>query len=196
MIGLPNKRYQIIYADPPWSYTDKCHAGKRGAEYKYQCMSIDEIKTLPIQRVSDDNCVLFMWVTFPMIQEGLNTIKAWGFTYKTIGFNWVKRNKNALSWFWGMGNWTRSNSEICLIGVKGKPKRISAKVHSVVDTPIESHSKKPDEVRKRIVQLCGDVPRIELFARQKAEGWDCWGNEVSLPEKKQQYKSVLSQILQ
>lgn len=105
-------------------------------------------------------------------------MKAWGFSYKTIGFNWIKKNKKSDSLFWGMGNWTRSNSEICLMGIKGKPKRVAANVHSVVMTPIEQHSKKPDEVRKRIVQLCGDVPRIELFARQYADGWDCWGNEV------------------
>jgi N6-adenosine-specific RNA methylase IME4 len=141
-------------------------------------MSIDDIKNLPIYNLADDDCILFMWVTFPLLQEGLDTIKAWGFTYKTIGFNWVKKNKKANSWFWGMGNWTRSNSEICLIGVKGKPERISASVHSVVDTPIEQHSKKPDEVRDRIVQLCGDVPRVELFARQLIPGWDIWGNEV------------------
>lgn len=141
-------------------------------------MTIEDIKNLPIHNLTDDNCILFMWVTFPLLQEGLDTIKAWGFTYKTIGFNWVKRNKKAISWFWGMGNWTRSNSEICLIGVKGKPERISASVHSVIDTPIEQHSKKPNEARERIVQLCGDVPRVELFARQSSEGWDVWGNEV------------------
>ena len=78
----------------------------------------------------------------------------------------------------GMGNWTRSNPELCLLAIKGKPKRISASVHSVIDTPIERHSKKPDIVRDKIVSLCGNLPRIELFARQKTEGWDVWGNEV------------------
>lgn len=174
-----NKKYDIIYADPPWSYKDKARAGKRGAEFKYDCMKIEDIKNMPISRICKDDCVLFMWVTFPMLQEGLDTIKAWGFKYKTIGFNWIKNNKKTPSLFWGMGNWTRSNPEICLIGTKGKPKRQSANVHSVVNTPIEAHSKKPDEVRKRIVQLCGDISRIELFARQHAEGWDCWGNEVT-----------------
>jgi N6-adenosine-specific RNA methylase IME4 len=172
------KKYNIIYADPPWSYTDKARAGKRGAEFKYPCMALTDIKAIPINRICKEDCILFLWVTFPMLQEGLDTIKAWGFTYKTLGFNWIKNNKKSPSYFWGMGNWTRSNPEICLIGIKGKPKRQSAKVHSVVNTPIESHSKKPDEVRERIVQLCGDIPRIELFARQHADGWDCWGNEV------------------
>ena len=149
-----------------------------GAEYKYQCMNLNDILNLPIESLCNTDCVLFLWVTFPMIQEGLQCLKAWGFSYKTIGFNWIKKNKKSDSLFWGMGNWTRSNSEICLMGIKGKPKRVAANVHSVVMTPIEQHSKKPDEVRKRIVQLCGDVPRIELFARQYADGWDCWGNEV------------------
>lgn len=168
----------MIYADPPWQYKDKCKAGGRGAEFKYPCMNSSDIKTLPIQTISDDDCLLFLWVTFPMLQEGLDVIRAWGFTYKTVAFNWVKKNKKADSWFWGMGNWTRSNSEVCLLGVKGKPVRNQANVHSVIDTPIEQHSKKPDEVRSRIVQLCGDVPRIELFARQECAGWECWGNEV------------------
>ena len=179
MIDFPDKKYQIIYADPPWSYTDKCHSGKRGAEYKYSCMNIEDIKHLPIPSISAEDCVLFLWVTFPMMQEGLDTIKAWGFTYKTVGFNWIKKNKKSDSWFWGMGNWTRSNSEVCLLAVKGNPKRISASVHSVLDDPIEGHSKKPDTARTRIVDLLGEIPRIELFARQCADGWDCWGDEVN-----------------
>lgn len=105
-------------------------------------------------------------------------IKAWGFEYKTCAFTWIKRNKNINSWFWGMGRYTRANSEICLLATKGNPKRINAGVHSVIDTPIEKHSKKPDEARKRIVELMGDLPRVELFARQKVDGWDSWGNEV------------------
>ena len=172
------QKFNIIYADPPWSYSDKCHSGKRGAEYKYSCMSIDDIKALPIQSISADNCVLFLWVTFPMLREGLDVITAWGFCYKTVGFVWVKRNKKSGSWFWGMGNWTRSNSEVCLLGIKGKPERISKCVHSVVDTPIETHSKKPDVVRDRIIELCGDLPRLEMFARQKTPGWSVWGDQI------------------
>lgn len=177
-ITSTKNKYRVIYADPPWSYTDKCHAGNRGAEYKYPCMKIEDIKNLPIRDICDPDCVLFRWVTFPMLREGLDTIESWGFTYKTVGFNWIKRNKKSGTWFMGMGNWTRSNSEICLIGVRGKPKRINAGILSVIGTPIERHSKKPDIVRERITSLCGDVPRIELFARQESEGWDCWGNEV------------------
>lgn len=172
------KKYNIIYADPPWLYNDKALAGNRGACCKYEVMNVEDIKNLPIHKITEDDCILFLWVTFPMIQEGLDVIKAWGFKYKTVGFNWVKKNKRSNSWFWGMGNWTRSNSEICLIGIKGKPQRYSAKVHQIIDTPIESHSKKPDIIREKIVELCGDLPRIELFARQKIDKWDSWGNEV------------------
>ena len=119
-----------------------------------------------------------MWATFPMLKEALEVIEAWGFTYKTIAFNWVKQNKSGEGLFMGLGNWTRSNSEICLLAVKGKPKRASAGIRSVVLSPLQKHSQKPAEIRDRIVELMGDLPRIELFARETAPGWDAWGNEV------------------
>lgn len=86
-------KYNIIYADPPWKYQDK--AGKRGAENKYNCMDINDLKELPIKKISDKDCILFIWVTFPLLQDGLDLIKSWGFEYKTIGFNWIKMNKKA-----------------------------------------------------------------------------------------------------
>jgi len=141
-------------------------------------MTIEEIKNLPINKLADDNCMLFIWVTFPNLQEGLDVIKAWGFTYKTLGFSWIKTNKKNGKPFFGIGYYTKSNCEVCLIGVKGKPIVVSNKVSSVIIAPREEHSKKPDIVRDKIVELCGDLPRIELFARQKAEGWDCWGDEI------------------
>jgi N6-adenosine-specific RNA methylase IME4 len=174
-----DKKYNIIYADPPWSYRVWSEKGKgRSAENHYPCMDKQSIQHLPISDISAEDCVLFLWVIFPCLEEGLELIRAWGFKYKTCAFNWVKKNKKSNSWFWGLGYWTRANSEICLLATRGKPKRISAGVHQIIDTPIREHSRKPDEVRERIVQLCGDLPRIELFARQYADGWDCWGNEV------------------
>ena len=173
-----DKKYNIIYADPPWFYKDKALAGNRGACCKYAVMNINDIKNLPIKNISADNSILFMWVTMPKLNECFDVIKAWGFEYKTVGFTWIKQNKKSDSLFWGMGSWTRANAEVCLIATKGKPKRESAKVHSVIMSKIREHSRKPDETRDRIVELCGDLPRIELFARQYAEGWDCWGNEV------------------
>lgn len=114
-----------------------------------------------------------------MLPFAFDVITAWGFTYKTVAFVWVKQNKKAPSLFWGLGNWTRSNAEFCLLATRGNIKRVAPNVHSVVMTPIERHSQKPDEVRDRIVKLMGDRPRIELFARQRVLGWDAWGDEVS-----------------
>lgn len=174
-----DKKYNIIYADPPWAYKDKALSGNRGACCKYSVMeTADMLNTFPIKRIAADDCVLFMWVTMPKLNECFELIKAWGFEYKTCAFTWIKKNKKSDSLFWGMGGWTRANAELCLIATKGKPKRESAGVHSVVLTPIEEHSKKPQEVRERIVELCGDLPRIELFARQQVDGWDSWGNEI------------------
>ncbi|NOR85671.1 adenine methyltransferase [archaeon] len=173
------KKYNIIYADPPWNFKHYSDKGKgRSPENHYKCQSLKDIKELPISDLADDNCVLFMWVTYPFLEKGMEVIKSWGFTYKTVGFTWVKKNKVADTWFWGMGYWTRSNAEICIIATKGSITRQSSSVHQIIDTPIEAHSKKPDVTRERIVELCGDIPRIELFARQKVDGWDVWGNEV------------------
>ena len=173
------RKYNIIYADPPWQYRDKANAGERGAVHKYQVQDLNWIKSLPVKEIAADTCVLFLWITMPQLEQCPWTVmNNWGFTYKTAAFTWVKRNKVADSWFWGMGNWTRSNPELCLMGVKGKPKRASASVHSVCDARVRKHSQKPDEVRENIVKLCGDLPRIELFARESVNGWDAWGNEV------------------
>lgn len=177
-ILFPDKQYKIIYADPPWQYKDKASAGKRGASFKYPTQSKEWLKELPVKSLSDDDCALFMWVTMPMLKEGLEVMKAWGFEYKTVAFTWVKRNKKADTWFFGMGNWTRANAELCLLGTKGKIKREYAGVSSIIDTRIEKHSKKPDCVREKIVSLMGDLTRIELFARERHNGWDAWGNEV------------------
>ena len=141
-------------------------------------MSIEDICKLPVEKIADKDCVLFMWMTFPTLVEGLKVLENWCFKYKTVAFVWIKQNKKTPSLFWGLGFWTRANAEICILATKGKPKRISAKVHQVIISPVEEHSKKPDETRKRIVELLGDIPRVELFARQKVNGWDSWGNEV------------------
>lgn len=168
-------KYNIIYADPPWKYGDSHNLG--GAGKKYDLMSIEDLCNLPIKDITADNCVLFLWVTYPFLQEGLDLIKAWGFTYKTIGFQWIKTTTNG-KLFWGMGNWTRANSEPCLIAIKGKPKALVHNIHQVIMEPMTKHSQKPAIIRDKIVQLCGDLPRIELFARTKISGWHVWGNEI------------------
>lgn len=171
-----DKKYNIIYADPPWKYNDKGCQG--AAEKVYPTMTVEQMKELPIREISDKDCVLFMWATYPKIEEALELIKKWGFTYKSIAFQWVKQNKNGNGYFFGLGRWTRGNTEPCLIAVKGKPKRISASVGQLIFSPLRNHSQKPDEARAKITELIGDLPRIELFAREYSDGWDCWGNEV------------------
>jgi len=180
MIPFPNKKYNIIYADPPWDYKVWSKKGKgRSAESHYNTMNKEDIQSLPIQTICKNDVVLFLWVTPPCLIEGIELIEKWGFIYKTIAFTWIKKNKVANSLFWGMGYYTRANAELCLLATKGNIlKRKSRSVHQVIISRIREHSKKPDEARKNIVKLFGDLPRIELFARQKTEGWDVWGNEV------------------
>lgn len=149
------------------------------AENHYSTMSSKDLQALPVQDLCYKDSVLFLWVTAPCLSEGLELIKAWGFTYKTVAFTWVKQNKKSDKIFMGMGYYTRANAEYCLLATRGKIlKRESHSVSSVIISHIRQHSKKPDEARARIVNLFGQRPRIELFARQKSEGWDCWGNEV------------------
>lgn len=181
------KKYDIIYADPPWTFKTYSDKGKeKSAENHYSCMTLQDIYDLPVQTLASENCTLFLWVTNPLLPEGLETIKRWGFTYKTVAFTWFKRNKKANSLFWGLGFWTRANTENCLLATRGKPTRINKGIHQVIDgfatehiyIPIREHSRKPDEVRDRIVALRGNLPRIELFARGKIPDWDVWGNEA------------------
>lgn len=176
MIPFPDRKYSVIYADPPWNYSGG--GSKRNVKKHYQTMKPKDIYELPVQDIANEDCILCLWATFPTIDIALETIKAWGFTYKTAAFVWVKRNKKSPGWFWGLGNWTRANAEICLLATKGKPKRASASVHSIIDAPIGRHSEKPAETRDRIAQLAGGVSMIELFARKTAPGWDSWGDEV------------------
>ncbi len=176
-MDLPKSKFKIIYSDPPWNYNDKALAGKRGASFKYSTMKSEDIKKLPIQDIADDDSFLFMWVTFPQIQTALDVMRAWGFEYKTVAFTWVKKYKNGDN-FMGMGSYTRANAEICLLGKRGKPKIISHSVRQIIESVPEQHSKKPDIVRDKIIELCGDLPRIELFARNKTYKWECWGNEI------------------
>jgi N6-adenosine-specific RNA methylase IME4 len=141
-------------------------------------MTISEIKALPVADLADKDCILFLWVTFPLLQEGLDTIKAWGFKYKTLGFSWIKTNTKNNKPFFGIGHYTKSNCEVCLIGVRGKPKIASNKVSSVEISHRGRHSAKPPIVRDKIVELMGDLPRVELFSRDKVPGWLSWGNEI------------------
>lgn len=140
-----DRKYSVIYADPPWDYSDKNCGG--AAAPHYNTMKLKELMELPIEKIAEKNAALFMWATYPKIEDALQLIKAWGFTYKSIAFQWVKLNRGAKVW-------------------------------QLIFSPLRRHSEKPPETRDKIVELMGELPRIELFARQKIDGWDCWGNEV------------------
>ena len=170
------EKYNIIYADPPWKYERQ--KGEGVAADRYQTMAIQDIRSIPVDKIAADDAVLFLWVTFPKLREGLSVIGSWGFQYKTCAFNWIKQNTKSDSFFVGLGFWTRSCSEICLLATKGHPHRASPNVRQLCIAHRMQHSKKPDEIRDRIVELCGDLPRIELFARERYEGWECIGNEI------------------
>lgn len=203
----PAVGYSILYADPPWQFKDKNRNGNRGAGCKYDTMGLDELKALPVPAISANDCTLFMWHVPAMPSEALALVESWGFQLKTMkAFSWVKLNPkfmdnlqkhfrvNALdlqsmtdaellplllaATKMGLGHWTRGNTEDCLIAVRGKPKRISGGVRQLIIEPIREHSRKPDTARQRIVQLMGDVPRLELFARTSTPGWDVWGNQI------------------
>lgn len=175
------KKYKIIYADPPWSYNDKL-PDVRGAESHYNTMTMNDIYDLPVYDIADDDCILFLWGTWPLTKDVIQTLEKWEFDYKTCGFIWIKQSSTGKD-FVGMGHYTRGNSEYCLIATKGHPKRIDASISQVIRTQIKEHSAKPDLVRKQIVKLCGDLPRIELFARTIINGWDVFGNDEKLKLK-------------
>jgi N6-adenosine-specific RNA methylase IME4 len=141
-------------------------------------MDIDELCALPVAAIAAKDSALFLWATFPMLPEALRVIHAWGFKYKSVAFVWLKQNKKSPGWFYGLGFWTRANAEVCLLATRGRPIRKDNSIHQLIVSPIEQHSKKPDEAREKIVRLMGELPRVELFARQTPPGWDVWGNEV------------------
>jgi len=184
-LKFPDKKYNIIYADPPWQFSSpKFRNRGRGfgnrVEDRYSTLSHTELSALPLESISKKDCILFMWVVDSHLEKALEVMKNWGFRYSTIGFMRVKKtNKN--NYCYNYGTYTLKSTEICLIGIKGKLKNIkkSNNVKSLVFAERTIHSKKPEDVRKRIEDLCLDLPRIELFARQKTSGWDAWGDEVN-----------------
>lgn len=189
------KKYGAIYADPPWRFEvwsgetavkarkNGGHGTNVAAGHHYQTMTPEEIAALPVPVAAND-CALFLWVTWPTMVEAIDLMRTWGFKYKTCAFCWVKANAHQADMFreglpakMGMGYWTRANSEVCLLATKGKPKRLHADVRQAIIEPAREHSRKPDEIRKRIERLVAG-PYLEMFARQTAPGWDAWGNEV------------------
>jgi N6-adenosine-specific RNA methylase IME4 len=185
--GLQSRKYGAILADPPWHFevwsivdTSKV----RHAAQHYDTMAIEEIYSLPVEQLAAPDCVLFIWVIWPMLQHGLQAIGAWGFKYKTCAFAWIKADGSRIDMFaddipvqMGSGYWTRANSEVCLLATRGNPKRLDAGVRQAIVEPRRQHSRKPDCVHDRIERLVAG-PYLELFARQRRPNWDCWGNQT------------------
>lgn len=183
-----DKKYRIIYADPPWAYRQKQmnfqHYGE-GKKYEndvtehYPAMSISELKALPVNKIADDSCLLYMWATSPNLDVAIEFGKAWGFEYKTVAFVWDKQRTN-------YGFYTLSQCELCLVFKKGTiPKRTVTNIKQFLSERVGRHSEKPAEIRNRIDSMYHHFHRIELFARQEAVGWDCWGNEVGTAIKEE-----------
>ena len=169
-------KYQIILADCPWDY-DYPRTPKYGG-VTYPTMTVQELRTLPIAIIAAKDCALFFWATYPKLKEALEVIDSWGFRYRSNAFTWVKHYPKSGNICTGLGYWTRSNAELCLLGIKGRPKRMSTMVKEIVMAPRGRHSAKPPEIREKIVQLMGDLPRIELFARERTPGWHSLGLDL------------------
>ena len=175
MHGLPpdvaelGTGYGVILTDPPWHFRTWSSKGA-GRSPVYDTMTFEQLAELPVAASAAPDCALFMWAVDSHLQTAFDLIEAWGFTYKTIGFIWVKPSI-------GMGYWTRKQAEICLLGTRGKPKRLNAGISQVIKAPRREHSRKPDETYRCIEELVAG-PYLEMFARQKRDGWASWGNEV------------------
>lgn len=193
--GLPRNHFGAILADCPWRFKTFSEAGRnrcpdwksfRGvAARHYDTMSMDEIMALPVADLAAPDCCLFMWISWPLLPEALELMKTWGFTYKTCAFSWIKGNAKQLEFFQDdikpalkLGYWTRSNSEVNILGIRGNPKRLAADVRQAIVEPAREHSRKPDCVHGRIERLVSG-PYLELFARQSRPNWTVWGNQTT-----------------
>ncbi len=179
------RKYNIIYADPPWYENAAApHTARPKFDRKIMCarrdfnvMKTKDIVSLPIKEISAENCALFLWTTSRHVPDALKVIEGWGFRFVKIVFTWMKTQKNGKPAF-GIGYYTKSNSEYVLLGIKGKMPPVNFSISEAVLEPRQRVFSKPETIRRRIEALYGDVPRIELFARIKAPGWDVYGNEV------------------
>lgn len=185
MIDLPRNHFGAILADPPWAYLVWSAKGTgRSAEQHYDTMAPEQIAALPVGECAADDCVLFLWATWPCLKQAMALIESYGFTYKTCAFDWMKANNTQPDFFQeevgaqiGLGHWTRSNTEPCLLATRGKPKRLNADVRQGIIAPRREHSRKPDGIHERIEWLVAG-PYLELFGRQQRKNWTVWGNET------------------
>lgn len=192
-------KYNVILADPPWRFKNHSSAelAKRGEKWArrngrspYDVMNTADIAALPVADIAARDSVLFLWATHPKLLDAVEVMKAWGFTFKTVAFTWVKLNPSGVGFHFGLGYWTRQNPEIVLLGTRGHPKRISKEVFSLTIYPRGEHSRKPPEIHDRIVKLVGDLPRVELFARRRVAGWTCLGDGIDGQDIRQALSEV------
>ena len=176
---LPMFGFEIIYADPPWSFDNWSEKGEdRNPNQHYDTMGWEEIAALPVGELASRNCACFLWAIDPLLDKAFETLRRWGFRFVTVAFTWAKLNPSGQGYAMGTGYYTRANPEICLLGMTGSMPRLDAGVRQLVVEPRREHSRKPDRIADDIVRLFGDRPRIELFARTKRSGWEAWGNQV------------------
>lgn len=181
----PEGKYGAILCDPPWHF-QSWSPEHQDRKAPYITMSREAIKALPVPSICADDCVLFLWICWPHLVEAMELITAWGFVYKTCAFSWIKADASQIEMFRddidtqiGLGYWTRSNSEVCLLATRGSPHRLSASVPQAIVEPRREHSRKPDCVYERIEQLISG-PYLELFARKRRASWEAWGNQVEM----------------
>jgi N6-adenosine-specific RNA methylase IME4 len=178
--GLKLGCYRAILADPPWPFrTWSAKGSGRSAISHYDTMSFDELAALPVAELAASDCALFLWAYDPLLHRAFELMAAWDFTFKTRAFTWVKTTRAGQGFAFGCGYYTRANSEIVLLGTRGRPKVLSHSVSELIVAPRREHSRKPDETRERIEQLVAG-PYLELFARDSRPGWDAWGIETGL----------------
>ena len=178
--ALHRRAYRVILADPPWNfglYSDRGSA--KSPQRHYAVMSLAEIQALPVAALAHpEAAALVMWATAPMLPQAIQTLLAWGFRYSTIG-TWAKRSRTGRAWAIGTGYVFRSAAEFYLVGFRGRPCPRARNVRNLIVAPVREHSRKPDELRADVERLFRG-PYAELFARERAPGWDAWGNQISL----------------
>jgi len=175
---FPSLKYGVILADPPWKFKAYSKKGEgKSPQRHYDCMETKDICSIPVEFAAEDDCVLFIWATWPMIKDALRVIDEWGFEYKGLAWEWIKYNEETKKYAFGGGYGTRKNLEPCLMATRGSPKRISASVRDFIIAKRREHSRKPDQQYDNIEALFAG-PYLELFARQKRTGWDQWGNQI------------------
>lgn len=185
-VEKPEEGFRVLLADPPWSFITRSDRGKgRSPDKHYSTMTLAEIGDMPVRFLMARDAHCFLWTTGPHLPMAFDIMQAWGFRYSGMGFVWVKlraRERDAIfltddSFHMGMGYTTRKNAEFCLLGRRGQPKRLRKDVRELIVSARRQHSRKPDEVYRRIEAYC-DGPRLELFGRQQRPGWTVWGNET------------------